>query len=392
MPASIFLGVWPGGQQVLLAAIGMLTFGVSLLVAGQTLRLRREHVWVGLLAGSLLISFWLPKLVMSTQTSRTADIVGLAAGLALLSAGIAAQPRPRNAATLIATVGAIASAFLLARGEYVDGRLEGLGLNPNYLGAAVALWLVAAAGLAKCRRNPVWLVPAGMCLVALLATQSRGAVLTAAAGLLFVFTAGRSPRQRLPVLLVLVPAVLLLPGSLDVVEQLTVGERSAIELTYNSDIRARTAEFAFQVALEHPLRGIGYGMFPPYAAGSPEIGIYINTHNDYLRLAAEAGVLAVLALLVLFWRGVTRWDTHSDTHCDTQWGDGDAAVLRAVAVAYAVSLLFGNTLSNLTVTAPFWVALGCLLSGRTKTVPTSEGPTGEGPTGEGPTSEGKPMR
>jgi hypothetical protein len=41
-----------------------------------------------------------------------------------------------------------------------------------------------------------------------------------------------------------------------------------------------------------------------------------------------------------------------------------------VTVAYAVGLLFANTLTNLTVTAPFWVALGCLIAARRR--PPSE--------------------
>jgi hypothetical protein len=54
---------------------------------------------------------------------------------------------------------------------YPHGRLQSLDLNPNYLGALVAIPLVAATGLAFTTRRPVWLLAALPSLMALFATR-----------------------------------------------------------------------------------------------------------------------------------------------------------------------------------------------------------------------------
>jgi O-antigen ligase len=108
------------------------------------------------------------------------------------------------------------------------------------------------------------------------------------------------------------------------------------------------AWFAVRVAAGHPLRGIGYGTFPSHAGA--EFGLHIATHNDYLRLAAETGIPALVAFLGLLWLGLRRP------------ASGDLAVLRAMTAAYAAGLLFANALASLVISTPFWLALGCLLA------------------------------
>ncbi|MER6173611.1 hypothetical protein [Streptosporangium sp. NPDC001681] len=79
-----------------------------------------------------------------------------------------------------------------------------------------------------------------------------------------------------------------------------------------------------------------HGTFAEQAARSPQLGIFINTHNDYLRLAAETGIVPALLLLLLVYRAIRR-ATGTYEH----------------VLASAVVLLFGNTLSNLMASVPF---------------------------------------
>jgi len=303
---------------------------------------------IALLAVVLTVSCALPQTTWEPVQARD-DLRCLLAGLALPVACLVAPPDARRVAQLTAGCGAGVAAYLLLRGENAAGRLIGLGLNPNYAGVLLALATVAAVGMAKVAKNRAWLLPALVCAVAVFETRSRGAYLTVLAGLTSLLLSGRPPRQKALIALAALFAGLILPGTLNSQNELT-GARSSAELAANSDVRTQAALLAARVAWNNPLRGIGYANFPHIAESTAGFRIYMNTHNDYLRLAAEAGVLALVLFAILIWRGLSR-------HCS-----GYDAVLRAVVVANGVALVFANTLSNLVVTVPFWISLGCLLA------------------------------
>lgn len=306
------------------------------------------HRWIAVLTVLLLACFLFPA-ERSAPTS-VVDVLGLLAGLVLLAAVTAFPPPPGGIARVTAVTGSLAGAYVLAAGHHADGRLDGLGLNPNYLGALLVLPLVASAGLTLLTRRAGWLVPAAVCLVAIAATQSRGALVASAAGTAVVLVQGRALVTKALAALLVAGAGAVLPGLFGAAERLGVGGRPAAELSLNTSAREHAARFAADVAITHPLRGIGYGMFPSHAAKSPLLGLYIATHDDYLRLAAESGLMTLAAFVALLWLGV-RGRRY-----------GELAVLRAVVIAYAVGLFFANQLANLVVSMPFWLALGCLLA------------------------------
>ena len=161
---------------------------------------------------------------------------------------------------------------------------------------------------------------------------------------------GSRPARFVLVWAIVVMAVLAaaVPGVLD----MSGGGRSTADLAGNNKVRAESAALAVRLAAENPLRGTGYGSFPEQAARSSDLGVFINTHNDYLWLAAEAGVAPALLLVFLICRGTCRA------------AGADEQVLAGAVTAYAVVLLFGNTLSNFMASTPFWVCLGVLLRAR----------------------------
>lgn len=337
----------PGGTT--LPAMAMAAVALLLFRLVPTARVRIELALVMCLSVAITVSYFLPLSPLQVERPWKAWALVLT-GLGLLAATVLAPPEPRRVVRIVAGSGTGVAGYLLVRAEYADHRLTGLGLNPNYVGAVLALSLVAAVGLARLDRSRAWLLPALVCAAALLQTRSRGAFLMAAAGLVCALLAGRPLRHKaLITVTALVPA-LLLPGSLDALEGSLTGSRSATELTANAEVRKRAALLAVRVAFDHPFRGIGYAMFPEYARTSSSLGIYINTHNDYLRLAAESGFVALVLLLALLWLGLARRCT------------ADLAVLQALCLAYAVGLLFANTLTDVLVSAPFWTSLGCLLA------------------------------
>lgn len=335
------------------AGVGLVLFRVTL----SGFHLRVHLALIVLTAFAVTWSFLLPQVTLLVDRPWS-GLASLLMGLGLLAASAVAPPGPRPVAYLVAGSGAGVAGYLLARGEYVDDRLTGLGLNPNYLGAMLALALVAAVGLARLNRSWVWLLPALPCAVAILETRSRGAFLMVAAGLACVLLVRRPLRHKVVIALTILAVAMALPGTLDAVDGNLTGNRTSTELTANTEVRKQAALVAVRAALDHPVRGIGYGVFPGYAQSPSVFGIYINTHNDYLRLAAEAGVGTLALFVALLWLGLGRRYS------------ADQAILQSLGVAYSVGLLFANTLGNLLVTAPFWVSLGCLLAHSTRRQPT----------------------
>jgi O-antigen ligase len=350
IPMSLLGGILPAGTTITLAAVAVVTLvAVVQLVAG-TRRPRRAHLWIALFALVVAVAFVFPATGSVAGPDRLVDLLCLLAGLGLLAAVTGSPPPPAAVIRVTALMGGLAAAYVLLLGERADGRLQGLGLNPNYLGAFLALPFVAAAGLAYRHRRPLWLVPAGACLAGMAATQSRGAFVAGVAGVAILVMQGRRIGIQVLIAAVAIVAGTVFPAALGAVERLAVGGREAAELSHDTQVRERVAGFAARVAAGHPLRGIGYGMFPSYA--DAEFGVRIATHDDYLRLAAEMGIPALAVFLVLLWLGVKGP------------APGDLAVPRAVTGAYAVGLLFANELTNLMVSTPFWLALGCLLASR----------------------------
>jgi O-antigen ligase len=352
IPVGLVSAAFTGGTFTVLGT-SVLVLIVALRMVAGALPIRPAHVWIGLLAALLLASFLAP--AITTATPPRADLIGLLTGLGLLTVAVASPAHPRRLARMTGLAGATVAVYVLVCGEHASGRLEGLGLNPNYLGALLALPLVAAAGLLRQERNPAWLAPCGLCLVAIAETQSRGAFLAASLGIAVILIQGRPFKLQAAVVTLLVVVAVTLPGSFRAVEHLASGNRQATELSSNSAVRKDAAAFAAHVAVEHPSRGIGYGMFPSYAARSPHFGVYMATHDDYLRLAAEAGIGALASFLVLLWLAMRGRRS------------GDEAVLQAIVLTYAVGLFFANLLANLVISMPFWLSLGCLLAGAPNT-------------------------
>jgi len=350
VPLSLLGAVQSGGPIAALAGVAVVTMAVTLRSVHGHAEFRASHAWIALLGLLLILSFVFPAVSSPSSPAPWTDLLGLLAGLTLLAAVTAVPPPPGAVARVTAVTGGLAGVYLLVVGDHADGRLEGLGLNPNYLGALLALPFVAAVGLTRLTHRPAWLVPAAACLAAMAATQSRGALAASTAGVAVVLVQGRARSVQLAIVGAVVAIGAALPGAVGAAEHLVAGHRPDTELSLNTAVREHAARLAAEVAAAHPFRGIGYGTFPAYAAKSPRLGLYIATHDDYLRLAAEAGLLTLVTFLILLWLGAGRRRS------------GDLSVARAIVIAYAVGLFFANQLASLLISLPFWLSLGCLLA------------------------------
>jgi hypothetical protein len=336
------------------------------LLAGRV-RLRSPHLWIAGLAGAALAAYLFPQVRYEQPGVPLHALFMAGLGLLAFAVSVMAPPKPGALLRALAVTGALAAWLALTHGEqYALGRAGGLSMNPNYFGAYVSLPIVAALGLALQRRNPLWLAGSGICAAALLATESRGASLSALAGTVFLVLQARSRPVRVLLAVMAAAAAALWLGSLGAITNIGAGDRPAGELVTDTAVRSQVMRFTLHVALSHPLRGIGFSQFSAYAAVSPGLGEYIAATNQYLLLAAEAGLLGLIPLVILIWRGIRPART------------GEMAVVRAVAFTYVINMLFMDSLSVLVSIVPFWLCLGLLLSQAEKRdKPVTAGPASQ---------------
>jgi hypothetical protein len=337
----------------LLPVIGLgvvFALAAAVLFSAGLLRLCRAHRWVLVISVTVLIAYFLPAVRLQSSSQTRQDLTWILAGLVVLAVSVASPPSSRALVRVILLTGAVAAVIALVQRDYAQGRLQGLGLNPNYLSVYLAMPIVISIGLALRRRSPLWLVAGAVCLPALLASRSREGFLATVAGAAFVVIQGRSRGQQALMILAVAATVVLWPGDLDSIASLGAGGRSAANLSYDNAVRARVALFAVHVTLSHPLRGIGFGQFPAYAAVSSALGLYITTTDEYLLLAAETGLIGLAALVVMLWLAIK--DPRR----------GDMALVRAAVVTCSVSMLFIDSFSNPGLAVPFWICLGTLLA------------------------------
>jgi O-antigen ligase len=226
-------------------------------------------------------------------------------------------------------------------------RVTALGLNPNYLGLIFSLAVVAIAGVAANRRNPLLLAATIPCWVALGETKSRGSIFVIGVGLLFVYLFGRGILTRISIVGGILITVLVSPNVVSSFFGAILGARASVGFISDTSARVDAAKLAVKLSFQHPLLGIGYGNFLSHAATSPTIGVPLATHDDYLRVASEAGIPALVLLLALIAMGILAM---------RRIPNGNIGI--ALIAAYCAALFTENTLSNLPITIGFWVLIG----------------------------------
>lgn len=324
-----------------------------------TNRWRLNLIGHGLLAAfALLLGASLYTSGGSDFAARQSDWYGLVAGVALCGAAMSIGLIPSTLLRSTAYgIGVIALAYELgvlgeSSAAYWGSRGAALELNPNYLGVLFASGVIASAAVfsGRVRRYErlVALVAGVLATAGLFSTQSRGAVFVAAAGLAVILIAVVRSRAVVGLLIVaLVSVVAVTPTARTDVRNAALGDRDTADFTVSDTLRGDAASLALRYTTSHPLDGIGYGLFASRSFQDGDQHLVLNTHNDYLRLSAEAGLPALVAFLLLLLPALRRQNLRM---LDVG--------LRALLLAQVVSLLTGNYLSNLQVSGPLWLILG----------------------------------
>jgi O-antigen ligase len=204
-------------------------------------------------------------------------------------------------------------AGLVARPETALRALGPFG-NPNYMGTFCALAIALALGLMTIVRSRPWRAALfGLVLVvgvALLLSQSRGAIVAAFAG---VAVAGLARGRAVAVAILgigVVTAFLLYPAFIQWrLENLAVSSYSTLVESDSARVDGLLA--GLQLFASEPLLGIGFGHYIQMSINVPGVLIPINAHNWYLEVLAEQGLVGVLLWVALALAVVVRLRTRT---------------------------------------------------------------------------------
>ena len=183
------------------------------------------------------------------------------------------------------------------RGVRIAGAVGGIFGNPNDLATALDLLIPLAIVLGLLAQGFWRRIYYGLAFVlgvATLVTFSRGGFLgLLAIGGVMLWKLGRGRRMRamLAGSLVLIVFLTVMPGGYGS-RLLTILDSQSDE-TGSAQERRLIMERAMQVAVSHPLIGVGIGNFPIYSIHEKK------AHNAYLEIAAELGIGGLLAYLLL---------------------------------------------------------------------------------------------
>jgi O-antigen ligase len=234
----------------------------------------------------------------------------------------------------------------LVRPDTLNYRASGVIASPNFLGFAMAAgvaWLVVRfAWWLRARDGGAgwltWAVP--LFGIAMLLAFSRAAIAALAAGVI-VAAVRWSPRIGIALAGVAIAlAVVVYPLFIDARLSRTFDGAPAAaqaELAESDQARGLMARAAFDAFVDAPIAGHGFSTFSTISPRYSGQSVLTSAHNEYLKLAAEQGIVGVvlfvglLAALVLpIWRA----------------GFGPWTASLAVATVFAVFSLTADSMSN----------------------------------------------
>lgn len=174
--------------------------------------------------------------------------------------------------------------------------------NPNYLGTLVSLTAVIGASLltvVRTRRARAFLATAvAVAVGALLFSQSRGALIAAFLGFASL-TWARSRRLAIIVVGVgVIAAVVLYPAFVEW-RLANLGVQRAATITDSDEGRLEGTLAGFQLFLQSPILGIGFGHYTSMSVLVPGIHSPINAHNWYVNVLAEQGLVGAVLWVLL---------------------------------------------------------------------------------------------
>ena len=194
----------------------------------------------------------------------------------------------------------------LVEGDRLAGPVGGIFGNPNDLAMNMVTFLPAAAVYALSKRYPlprrvVAAVAAALMLATVVFTKSRGGFLGLAVVLLTLVLLGRKVRRgfgSMAVVAVLCATPFMPSSFWERMASIVDDRKDKEEFTGTREARWTLMKEGLKAFAEHPLTGVGAGVFQAYNPPGREER-WRETHNAPIQVAAETGVLGVTAFMFL---------------------------------------------------------------------------------------------
>jgi O-antigen ligase len=286
-------------------------------------RVTPETIGLGLLGAAMIgtvpFSIW-PGGALSTALDSFLKVLVV---FVLMLNTLTTPTRIQQISRLILLAGGYVAArgvFDYARGANLveDGRLAGAvsGIfgNPNDLAMNMVCILPIAALTALGRHNTaVWRAIASIAAVLMIATvlftKSRGGALALALVMLTLLFTSRAIKPGVAIALMAstLVAVPLLPQTFWARMATIVNAEADSEFTGSREQRTTLMREGIQAFLQRPLTGVGAGQFVNYDWPGRQAR-WRETHNALIQVAAELGIVGLVALCYLVYRGIsTAW-------------------------------------------------------------------------------------
>ncbi|MCC6581597.1 MAG: O-antigen ligase family protein [Phycisphaeraceae bacterium] len=196
---------------------------------------------------------------------------------------------------------------------FFDGRLDIFhkgygGLDNNGAGLMLAMALPLAYGMAMASRSRwlsyFWWGVAILTLHAMLMSYSRGAMISAGVGLIWILLHHKPRRYAVVILVASVFVISMLAG-----KEIRDRFRTTGDFEYDSSAQSRLDSWAagWEIASEHPLTGTGIrnSKFFSNNYGADRMGRTI--HSQYIQIAADCGIPAMVIYVSIL--GVCFWNS-----------------------------------------------------------------------------------
>lgn len=217
--------------------------------------------------------------------------------------------------------------------------------------AQLSAFLVALGATDRVRlRRYGYFALAGFCVVCLLYSLSRGGYAACLAGFLFL---GVVKFRKLLVLLAVFAATWTSVVPQAVVTRVGMTYDESGRLDHSAETRVTLWEDAVGLLQTSPLIGTGFDTY----RYMKRVGNYEDTHNIYLKILVETGVVGLILFVCIlgtsFWRGFVLFRRSSDP-----MSSGLGLGLAAWVICAAVASAFGDRWTYLQIQGWFWVVAG----------------------------------
>lgn len=191
------------------------------------------------------------------------------------------------------------------RGERIAGIVGGMFSNPNDLAIALNMaWplaLILALTTKSRRKKLFYTVCIGIMMLAIVTTFSRGGFIALLlSGGLLMWKLGRGRRISTVIASALLFGSLLVVVPGNYLHRLTTIVNVDQDETGSAQERRQLLETGINLAVNHPLIGVGMGNFHIYTSQDKV------AHNSYVEIAAELGLLGFLAYLIIIFSSIRR--------------------------------------------------------------------------------------